>query len=174
LSKWGGAAVLFGGALAAGWLLARAGILTNENAERVSKVVTVGSAGFLAIAADTPASNPLLIELAGRIAIFFICYYFFGIIFTFALSSIAQFSEKAAAKDAKLPPKAPPSVQSPRAVESPAARASVCAPPPPKIAIAPRSSSKHPERYCAICRTLVLPKRLLFRRRECPTCHSSL
>jgi hypothetical protein len=34
----------------------------------------------------------------------------------------------------------------------------------------PPQSSNHPERYCGICRTIVLPRRRLFVKRQCPRC----
>lgn len=174
LSEWWGAAIVFALALAVGWVLSRVGILNTGSAERVSKVVTIAIAGFCSIAADVPAGKPMLIEVAGRVSIFFICYYFFGIIFVAAIMSIVNDSEKPMTRETKLPSPVPESTQPTRRPESPGVKKPIRLPPPPKINTVPQSTSLHPERYCAICRTLVLPKRSLFRGRKCPTCSSSL
>ena len=65
------------------------------------------------------------------------------------------------------PPQAPPAAKDPRPI--PAAL-----PPQPRPLVAPQQHSSHPERYCAICRTLVLPKRRIFRCKQCPHCNSEL
>lgn len=78
-----GAALVAIGAVV-GFVLAKLGIATSENADKVSMWISGVVAGVMALGADV-SNTGLLLEVFGRAAIFGLVYIFMGIVFTFSL-----------------------------------------------------------------------------------------